>query len=66
MEIETSSTAVLCAQLAALLDKLDIPKASFAGYSLGGRCALAFATAYPDKVDKIVVIGGHPGLATRT
>ena len=66
VEIETSNTAVLNAQLHALMTKLDISKASVAGYSMGGRCALAFAAAYPDKVDKLVIIGGHPGLETKT
>lgn len=32
------------------------------GYSLGGRLALGIACRYPEKVQRLVLIGTHPGL----
>jgi pimeloyl-ACP methyl ester carboxylesterase len=40
----------LAADIAALLDSLEIEKAAIAGHSLGGYVALAFAHAYPGRV----------------
>jgi len=42
--------------LAGLLDKLHIAKASFIGNSMGGRFAWEFASEYPDRVDKLILI----------
>ncbi|MDA1027519.1 MAG: alpha/beta fold hydrolase [Bacteroidetes bacterium] len=39
-----------------------IPVVDLVGYSLGGRVALHFAHQYPDRVRKMVVESGHPGL----
>ena len=36
------------------------------GYSLGGRCALAFASAHADRIDGLVLVGAHPGLVDAT
>jgi 3-oxoadipate enol-lactonase len=46
--------------LRALLDHLQITRASLVGLSLGGRIAVDFTLAYPDRVDKLVLMG--PGL----
>ena len=46
--------------LAALMDFLEIKRASLVGLSLGGRIAIDFALTHPDRVDKLVVMG--PGL----
>ena len=46
--------------LRALLDHLQIKRASLVGLSLGGRIAIDFTLAYPQRVDKLVLIG--PGL----
>ncbi len=46
--------------LRALLDYLGIARASLVGLSLGGRIAIDFTLAYPDRVDKLVLMG--PGL----
>lgn len=32
------------------------------GYSLGGRLALSIACRFPEKVERLVAIGAHPGL----
>ena len=42
--------------LAALMDQLALPKATFIGNSLGGRFAWEFAAHYPQRVDKLVLI----------
>jgi len=41
--------------LAALLDRLGIPRASVVGSSMGGRIAWTFAAAQPERVDKLVL-----------
>lgn len=43
--------------LSELLDALQIEKASLIGNSMGGATALNFATDYPDRIDKLVVMG---------
>jgi pimeloyl-ACP methyl ester carboxylesterase len=40
----------------ALMDRLQIPKASLVGHSIGGRIAWTFAAHYPQKVEKLVLI----------
>ena len=44
--------------VAALLRKLRIPKASILGFSNGGSTTLEMAIRYPDTVHKIIVIAG--------
>ncbi len=51
------------ADLAALLDGLGIPSAAVCGYSMGGRLALAFAVAHPQRVAALVLEGASPGIA---
>jgi pimeloyl-ACP methyl ester carboxylesterase len=46
--------------LRALTDHLNVKVASLVGLSLGGRIAIDFALAYPDRVNKLVLMG--PGL----
>ena len=48
--------------LAAVLDALNLPRASIAGNSLGGWMALRFATAYPARVEKLMLFASG-GLA---
>ena len=43
--------------LAALLDELRIAKASVVGYSMGGMVAQEFAIKYPNKLEKLVLLG---------
>ncbi len=42
--------------LAALMDKLAIPRASIIGNSMGGRLAWNFAAQYPERIDKLILI----------
>jgi len=48
------------ADLRAILDHLGIEHASVLGMSQGGFVALAFATAYPDRVDRLALHGSTP------
>ncbi len=53
--------------LAALLDRLDIPRASVVGNSLGGRIAWMFAARFPQRMDRLVLVSpdgfASPGFA---
>ena len=42
--------------LAALMDRLQISKASVIGNSMGGRIAWNFAVRYPERIEKLVLI----------
>jgi pimeloyl-ACP methyl ester carboxylesterase len=42
--------------IAALMDRLNIQKATLIGNSLGGRIAWQFAAAYPSRTDKLILI----------
>lgn len=42
--------------LAALLDRLEMPRASLVGASYGGMVALAFAELFPERVARLVVL----------
>lgn len=50
---------------AALADLAALPAPRFvlAGYSMGGRLALAFALAHPERVERLVLVGASPGIA---
>lgn len=40
------------------------PQVTLLGYSLGGRLALHWAVAHPERVARLILIGASPGLAT--
>ena len=44
-----------------LMDKLGIEKASLLGNSMGGATAMAFAVDYPDRLEKMVLMGSGGG-----
>jgi 4,5:9,10-diseco-3-hydroxy-5,9,17-trioxoandrosta-1(10),2-diene-4-oate hydrolase len=48
-----------------LMDALDIPRAHFVGNSLGGATTIKFALDYPDRIQRIVLMGA-PSLALFT
>lgn len=54
--------------LAALLDKLEVPAANLVGFSHGARVALGFARRYPARVNKLVLCGvtAEPSALART
>jgi pimeloyl-ACP methyl ester carboxylesterase len=49
--------SVLVEFLHAFCKKLGVEKATLVGNSLGGWVAAAFASAYPDRVEKLVLVG---------
>ncbi|MGE0355392.1 MAG: 2-succinyl-5-enolpyruvyl-6-hydroxy-3-cyclohexene-1-carboxylic-acid synthase [Burkholderiales bacterium] len=49
--------------LAALLDALGVARCALAGYSMGGRLALAFAQRHPGRVAALALAGATPGIA---
>lgn len=51
-----------CADLAAILDAERVPRAALLGYSMGGRVALGFACAFPERVRALVLVGASAGL----
>jgi pimeloyl-ACP methyl ester carboxylesterase len=55
-EFKTLVTDVLCG----LLDSLGLEKASLVGASIGNLWALRLAQLRPDRVDRIVLLGGLP------
>lgn len=59
-----SMSAVL-GQLRSLLEQLEIERAHWLGYSMGGRVALAFAAAHPERVDRLLLVGASAGIADR-
>jgi 3-oxoadipate enol-lactonase len=48
------------ADLKTLLDTLGIAQATLIGHSQGAGVALAFAVAFPDRIDALVLYGGGP------
>jgi pimeloyl-ACP methyl ester carboxylesterase len=54
---EWATVASAADDLAAALESLSVERASVAGWSAGGRVALALAARRPDLVDRVVVFG---------
>jgi 2-succinyl-6-hydroxy-2,4-cyclohexadiene-1-carboxylate synthase len=50
------------ADLLALLDILDVADFDLLGYSMGGRVALQLAAAAPERIKRLIVESGSPGL----
>jgi len=51
------SIAGMAEDIAQLMDALEIAKASVVGLSLGGSIALDLASAHPDRIENLVLIG---------
>ncbi|MBV6274087.1 alpha/beta fold hydrolase [Alcaligenaceae bacterium CGII-47] len=47
--------------LKGLMDTIGLDKAHIIGNSMGGHSAVAFALAHPERVDKLVLMGGGTG-----
>jgi 4,5:9,10-diseco-3-hydroxy-5,9,17-trioxoandrosta-1(10),2-diene-4-oate hydrolase len=52
----TFSMGDLAAQLAAMLDSLDVEKVSLVGNSMGGVISIRFALDYPERVEKLILM----------
>lgn len=53
----------LVEDLSSVLDALGLERTSLLGYSLGGRAALRFALARPERVAALVIESASPGIA---
>ena len=51
-------------QLEALFQQLNLQEFILLGYSMGGRVALAYATAYPNRISHLILESASPGLKT--
>ena len=51
-----------------LIDQLELERVHVAGNSMGGRVAWTFAAAYPDRIDRLVLVdsAGYPNPSTLT
>jgi pimeloyl-ACP methyl ester carboxylesterase len=58
------ATTVRARAVRDLMDALDIERASFVGNSMGGTVAMAFAVDYPERTERLVLMGA--GGMTRT
>jgi pimeloyl-ACP methyl ester carboxylesterase len=56
--------ALLANDLKILLDALNIEKAIICGYSNGGSIALEFALSFPERIEKLILIGGFSEVCT--
>ncbi|MFD2307451.1 2-succinyl-6-hydroxy-2,4-cyclohexadiene-1-carboxylate synthase [Enterococcus termitis] len=52
----------LCRDIALLTETLGISRFSLLGYSMGARAALGFCCLFPNKVQKLILESGSPGL----
>ncbi|HSJ39076.1 MAG TPA: 2-succinyl-6-hydroxy-2,4-cyclohexadiene-1-carboxylate synthase [Planococcus sp. (in: firmicutes)] len=50
--------------LEGLFDRMDLRNFALAGYSMGGRVALAYACTYPEKLSALMLESASPGLKT--
>lgn len=56
------SSAHQIAGLVEVLDRDGVERTSLLGYSMGARLALAFTIAHPERVERLVLESGSPGL----
>ncbi|WP_375055947.1 alpha/beta fold hydrolase [Zobellella sp. DQSA1] len=61
---EGSRSDLNATALKGLLDALDLDKVDILGNSMGGHSAVAFALRYPERLGKLVLMGGGTGGAS--
>jgi 2-succinyl-6-hydroxy-2,4-cyclohexadiene-1-carboxylate synthase len=54
----------LPAHLAAISEAATASQITLLGYSMGGRLALHWAIAHPERIQRLILVGASPGLAT--
>jgi 2-succinyl-6-hydroxy-2,4-cyclohexadiene-1-carboxylate synthase len=54
----------LPAHLDLISEAASAPQVTLLGYSMGGRLALHWAIAHPERVHRLILVGASPGLAT--
>ena len=64
-KIDSGLLGFMAKAIVGLMEALDIPRANFIGNSLGGGTTLKFALDYPDRAQRLVLMGA-PGLAVFT
>jgi 2-succinyl-6-hydroxy-2,4-cyclohexadiene-1-carboxylate synthase len=52
------------AHLSLISEAATSPQITLLGYSLGGRLALHWALAHPERIARLILVGASPGLAT--
>jgi 3-oxoadipate enol-lactonase len=57
---EATTLETMAADINALLDHLNIPKAVIAGLSMGGQIAMAFAEQYPQRLSGLILAATFP------
>lgn len=62
-DVASYSMASCSAQLATVVDDLGLERPHLLGYSMGGRAALAFCTAFPERARSVLLVGATAGLA---
>jgi 2-succinyl-6-hydroxy-2,4-cyclohexadiene-1-carboxylate synthase len=62
----SASQAITLGAVIEDIAELEPERFVLAGYSMGGRLALHVALSLPDRVDRLVLIGGSPGIADET
>ena len=62
--LEDLSAYSLPAHLAAISEAATEPQITLLGYSMGGRLALHWAIAHPERIRRLILVGASPGLAT--
>ncbi|GIW06430.1 MAG: putative 2-succinyl-6-hydroxy-2,4-cyclohexadiene-1-carboxylate synthase [Dehalococcoidia bacterium] len=63
-DVARARMAACVDDLASLMDALAIERTALLGYSLGGRVALRFALAYPQRVDTLILESASPGIVS--
>lgn len=61
-DVAAAGIAEVVEALVRLLDRLEMSTTTWAGYSMGGRVALAGAALRPERVARLIVESGSPGL----
>jgi 2-succinyl-6-hydroxy-2,4-cyclohexadiene-1-carboxylate synthase len=61
-DVEAYSMTACVAQLTAVLEELDVRAAHWIGYSMGGRVALSFCVAHPERMKSALLIGTSAGV----
>ncbi|WP_175990592.1 2-succinyl-6-hydroxy-2,4-cyclohexadiene-1-carboxylate synthase [Bacillus sp. Marseille-Q1617] len=64
LDAERYSMDAVSRDISNILNQLDIKRAAFIGYSMGGRLALHFSNLYPEYVSVLILESASPGLKT--
>lgn len=65
-DLSEAATTIRTRMLRDLMDALGIESASFVGNSMGGSVSMAFAVDYPERTDRLVLMGAGGTLRTIT